>query len=157
MATSAAKHQHSGKSLKSKFKPLKELEKGTPHKDVASVFGETMNTLSTWKKRSIFQLCENGLGAKRVKPETHLALNKVLKKWLLILRIKGILVIGSLLKEKALEFTNELNIEGSQVSEGWLKNEKNLFRFGNFQLIFTIACYAFLLKLLYIFPLQIRE
>ena len=32
---SAAKRQHSGKSLKIKFKALKELEKGTPHKDVA--------------------------------------------------------------------------------------------------------------------------
>ena len=31
---SAAKRQHSGKSLKIKFKYLKELEKGTPHKDV---------------------------------------------------------------------------------------------------------------------------
>ena len=47
----AAKHQHSGKSLKIKFKPLKELEKGTPHKDVASLFGETKNILSTWKKK----------------------------------------------------------------------------------------------------------
>ena len=48
---STAKHQHSGKSLKIGFKPLKELEKGTPHKDVASLFDATKNTLSTWKKK----------------------------------------------------------------------------------------------------------
>ena len=30
----------------------------------------------------------------------------------------------SVLKEKALEFTNELNIEGFQTSKRWLKNEK---------------------------------
>ena len=48
---SAAKHQNLRKSFKIKFKSLKELEKGTPHKDVASLFGETKNTLSTWKKK----------------------------------------------------------------------------------------------------------
>ena len=39
-----------GKSLKNKFKPLKELEKVTPHKNVASLFGKTSNTFFTWKK-----------------------------------------------------------------------------------------------------------
>ena len=44
------KHQHSDKSLKVKFKALKELENGTPYKDVASLFGAPEKTLSTWKK-----------------------------------------------------------------------------------------------------------
>ena len=47
----AAKRQRLRKFLKIKFKPLKELEKGTPDIDVTSLFGETKNTLSTWKKR----------------------------------------------------------------------------------------------------------
>ena len=86
----AAKHQHSSKSLKIKSKPLKELEKGTPHKDVASLFGETKNMLRflvrprtfcpLGKKRKLFQSYENRLGAKRVKPEKYEALNKALKK-----------------------------------------------------------------------------
>ena len=38
------------------------------------------------KKGKIFQSYENGLGAKRVKPEKYETLNKTLKKWLLILR-----------------------------------------------------------------------
>ena len=50
-AISTAKHQHSSKSLKIKFKSVKQLEKATSHKDVASLFGETKNTLSTWKKK----------------------------------------------------------------------------------------------------------
>ena len=81
---------------------------------------------------------KNGLGAES-KQEKYEALNKGLKKWLLILRIENVQVNGSLFKEKTLEFANELNIEGFQASEGWLKNEKKTLRFGNFQLIFTIA------------------
>ena len=61
----------------------------------------------------------------RVKQEKYEALNKGLKNWLLILRIENVQVNGSLFKEKTLEFTNELNIEGFPTSEGWLKNEKN--------------------------------
>ena len=60
----------------------------------------------------------------RVKQEKYETLNKGLKKWLLILRIENVQVNGSLFKEKTLEFANELNIEGFQASEGWLKNEK---------------------------------
>ena len=59
-----------------------------------------------------------------VKHEKYEALNKGLKNWLLILRIENVQVNGSLFKEKTLEFANELNIEGFQTSEGWLKNEK---------------------------------
>ena len=110
VANSATKHKYSGKSLKIKFNPLKELEKGTLHKDVASFFAETKNSLSTWKKRKIFQSYVNGLGAKR--GNENMALSKALKKWLLILRSENVLVNGSLLKEKALEFANEINIEG---------------------------------------------
>ena len=39
------------------------------------------------------------------------ALNKALKKWLLILRSKDVVVNGPLLKKKSFKFTNELNIE----------------------------------------------
>ena len=75
-----------------------------------------------------------------VKQEKYEALNKELKKWLLILHIENVQVNGSLFKENTLEFANELNIKGFQTSEGWLKNEKQkTLRFGNFQLIFTIA------------------
>ena len=50
MASVATKRRAENKSYKIKHKALKELEKGTPHKDVASLFGVPKNTLSTWKK-----------------------------------------------------------------------------------------------------------
>ena len=65
------------------------------------------------------------------------------KKWLLILYSENVTDNGPLLKEKALEFANELYIEGFQASEGWLENGKKGimdFRLGIFQLTFTIAC-----------------
>ena len=37
-----------------KYKALRELERGTPHKDVASLFRVPKNTLSTWKKDSLY-------------------------------------------------------------------------------------------------------
>ena len=45
-----AKHQHLDKSLKMKYKALIELENGTTHRDVASLFGAPKNTLPNWKK-----------------------------------------------------------------------------------------------------------
>ena len=59
-----------------------------------------------------------------MKQEKYEALNIALKKWLLILRIENVLVIEFLLKERTLEFANELNIEGFRALERWLKNEK---------------------------------
>ena len=46
---------------------------------------------SLGKRRKIFQSYENGLGANIVKPEKYEALNKALKKWLLILRSENVL------------------------------------------------------------------
>ena len=34
-----------------KYKALKELEKDTPHKEVAALFGVPKNTLSSWEKK----------------------------------------------------------------------------------------------------------
>ena len=69
-------------------------------------------------KEKIFQTYKSGLVAKRVKPEKFKALNKTMKKWLPFLRRKNVLVSGPMLKEKVLEFADEISIEGFQVSEG---------------------------------------
>ena len=50
MATNSSKQRRIDKSYKIKYKALKELEKGTPHKDIARMFEVPKNTLSTWKK-----------------------------------------------------------------------------------------------------------
>ena len=44
MASVATKRQAGNKSYKIKYKALKELEKGTPRKDVSSLFGVPKNT-----------------------------------------------------------------------------------------------------------------
>ena len=102
------------------------MEKGTRHKDVASLFGVPKNTLSTWKKNKdkIFEKYNSGLISKRVKPEKYEELNKAVHKWFLILRSENVPVTGPMLKEKALEFTRRLNIEGFRASEGWLEKWK---------------------------------
>ena len=63
---SVAKHQHSDNSLKIKCKAYKELEKDTPHKDAASLFGVSKNTHSTLEKKAdqLLQSYECGLEAK---------------------------------------------------------------------------------------------
>ena len=63
MVSVATKRQGENKSYKIKYKALKELEKGTPQRDVASPFGVPKNTLSTWKKSKykIFEKCNSGL------------------------------------------------------------------------------------------------
>ena len=45
MAAVATKRQAESKAYKIKYKPLKELEKGTPHKDVASLSLSAKKTL----------------------------------------------------------------------------------------------------------------
>ena len=50
MATNSSKQQRIDKSFKITYKDLKELEKDTPHKDVARVFEVPKNTLPIWKK-----------------------------------------------------------------------------------------------------------
>ena len=82
MATNSSKQRRIDKSYKIKYKALKELEKGTPHKDVARMFEVPKNTLSTWKKHKekIYENYERGLGATRVKPEKYEAVNKAVMK-----------------------------------------------------------------------------
>ena len=125
-SVAAAKRRAENKSYKIKYKALKELEKGTPHKDVASIFGVPKNTLSTRKqnKDKMFEKYNSGLISKRVKPETYEELNKAVHKWFLILRSENVSISGPILKEEALEFTGGLNIEGFQASEGWLDKWK---------------------------------
>ena len=65
MASIAIKRPAENKSYKIKYKTFKELEKGTPHKDVASLFGVPKNTLLTWKnKDKIFEKYNSGLISK---------------------------------------------------------------------------------------------
>ena len=61
MASVATKRRVENKSYKIKYQALKELEKGTPHKDVVSLFEVPKNTLSTWKKNSLYSKFEEAM------------------------------------------------------------------------------------------------
>ena len=77
------------------------MEKGTPHNDVASLFGVPKNTLYTWKKNKdkIFEKYNSGLISKRVKKEKCEELNKAVHKWFLIFRSENVPISGPMLKE----------------------------------------------------------
>ena len=95
-SVAAANHRAEKKSYKIKYKALKELEKVTPHKDVASLFGVPKSTLSTWKNNEdkIFEKYNSSLISKRVKPEKYEELNKAMHKWFLILRSEMFQSVG---------------------------------------------------------------
>ena len=82
MARNSSKQRRIDKSCKIKYIPLKELDEGTPHKDVARMFEVPKNTLSMWKKHKekIYENYERGLGATRVQPEKYEAFNKAVMK-----------------------------------------------------------------------------
>ena len=84
------------KLCKKKCKTLKELEKGTPHKDIARIFEVPMDTLSTWKyyKEKIYENYKRGFRTARVKPEKYEAVNKAVMIWLLIMRRENIPING---------------------------------------------------------------
>ena len=131
MATNSSKQRRIDKSYKIKYKALKELEKGTPHKDVARMFEVPKNTLSTWKKHKekIYENYEKGLGATRVKPEKYEAVNKAVMKWLLIMRSKNIPINGPMFKEKVQEFAEQLNLEDFHTSDGWQEKLKKRYTY----------------------------
>ena len=76
MASAATKHRAENKSYKIKYNALKELEKGTPRKDFASLFGVSKNTSSTWKKNKNKIFEKYNLISRRVKPEKDEEHNK---------------------------------------------------------------------------------
>ena len=96
MASVATKHLAENKSYKIKYKALKELEKGTPHKDVASLFGAPKKSLSTWNKNidKIFAKYNSDLISKRVKPEKYEEHSKTVHKWFFFYKVKMFQSVG---------------------------------------------------------------
>ena len=95
-SVAAAKRQAENKSYKIKCKTLTELEKGTPHEDVASIFEVRKNTLQTWKKNKdkIFEKYNSGLISKRVNPEKCEDLTKLCINDSLFYEVKMFQTVG---------------------------------------------------------------
>ena len=141
MATNSSKERRIDKSYKIKYKALKELEKGTPHKDVARMFEVPKNTLSTQKKHKekIYENYEKGLEATRVKPEKYV--NKAVMKWLLIMRSENIPINGPMFKEKAQKFAEQLNLEDFHTSDGLLEKLTKRYTYLLLSIYFTKQLY----------------
>ena len=106
--TDSSKQQRCDKSYKIKYISLKEIEKGTPRKDVPHMFEVPKNTLSTWQKNKekIYENYE-----RRAKPQKYEAVNKAVVKRLLIMRSDNIPINEPMFKEKAHKFPEQLNLE----------------------------------------------
>lgn len=119
-------------ALETKYKALLELDKGKSNKDVGLMFGVPQNTVSTWKKNKsqIFEAFQKGsTSTKRVKIDKFDQVNKALLQWFKRIRSENVPINGPLIKEKALYFAKELNVENFQASEGWLDKWKKRYVF----------------------------
>ena len=117
-------------TLDNKYAALMEIERGVANKDVSNTFNVPKKTLSTWKKNrdKIVTSFKNSGGTKRqrIKEGTYVQVNLACFKWLLLQRSENILIQihGKIIREKALEFAKELNLEKFQASDGWFQSWK---------------------------------
>ena len=127
MAAVPKKREHKEMNLESKYKALLELDKGKTNKEVASLFGVPPNTVSTWKrnKTKIYEAFQNGSpSTKRIKIGKYDQINKAVLQWFEQAQSENVPITGALIREQALCFAKELNIEHFQASEGWLQKWK---------------------------------
>ena len=109
---------------------MTEIEQGVAIKDVSKTFNVPKKTLSTWKKNrdKIVTSFKSSGGTKRqrIKEGTYVQVNLACFKWLLLQRSENIpiQIHGKIIREKALEFAKELNLEKFQASDGWLHSWK---------------------------------
>ena len=109
---------------------MTEIERGVAIKDVSKTFNVPKKTLSTWKKNrdKIVTSFKSSGGTKRqrIKEGTYVQVNLACFKWLLLQRSENIpiQIHGKIIREKALEFAKELNLEKFQASDGWLHSWK---------------------------------
>ena len=132
MATVATKRKLNAKSIKERYAALKEVEEGSSKSQVAMKCGIPKNTLSTWikNKEKIFDSMKtqgNKSKRRRFKQGTYANLDDLIFKWLLTVRSRNVAVSALILKTKAKELAEKINIKGFQASGGWLDHWKNRY------------------------------
>ena len=130
MATVATKRKLNTKSIKGRYASLKEVEVGSSKSQVAMKYGIRKNTLSTWikNKQKNFECMKtqgNKSKRRRLKQGAFANLDDLTFKWLLTVRSKNVVVSASILKIKAKELVEKVNIKGFRASDGWLDRWKN--------------------------------
>ena len=64
---------------------------------------------------------------RRLKQGIFANLDDLIFKWLLTIRSRNVVVSASILKSKAKELAEKINIKGFQASDGWLDRWKNRY------------------------------
>ena len=108
MATIASQRKLNTKSIKDRYRALKEMEDGKTKLQVAAKHSITKNTLSTWLKNIA-------------------NLDQAMFKWLLVVRKRDEAVSALVFKTKASEFAEEMNVENFKAFDGWLNRWKKRF------------------------------
>ena len=128
MATVTTKRKPNTKSIKERYAGLKDVEEGSSKSQVAMKYGIPKNTLSTWiknlKKIESMKTQGNKSKRRRLKQGTFANLDDLIFKWLLAIRSRNVVVSASILKSKAKELEDKINIKGFQESDGWLDHWK---------------------------------
>ena len=108
MATIASQRKLNTKSIKDRYRALKEMEDGKTKLQVAAKHSISKNTLSTWLKNIA-------------------NLDQAMFKWLLVVRKRDEAVSALVFKTKASEFAEEMNVENFKAFDGWLNRWKKRF------------------------------
>ena len=120
----AGKRKYTHKTLCEKFQALKDLEKGESNKDVAAKYNVPKNTLSTWvkNKEKLFDALKKETNVKRqiLKSGNHELVDQAIFNWFLNMRSQNVTLPASMVQEKAVIFSKELNTENFQASDGSL-------------------------------------
>ena len=124
------KRNLSAKILSIKYQALKKIERGVPKKDVAAEYNVACNTISTWlkNKEKIMKAFEGGnnRSSQKLKSSNYDDLDQAVYMWFVKTRDEGIPVNGPVLKEKAIQYAKELDIENFKASNGWFERWKSL-------------------------------
>ena len=119
-------------SLGEKYKAITDLESGLKPSKVAEKYDVPRNTISTWLKKkeeikSAFKSGEVSSKRKNMRIGQNDNLEKALFSWFKKMRTNNLPVNGTVVKEKAISYAKELQIEGFKASNGWFERWKSRF------------------------------
>ena len=117
--------------LSEKYRAITEMESRTKPLDLAKRDGISRNTISTWllpgKIKSAFQSDEVSTKRENVTVGQNKNLEKALLDWFKRMRMNNLPVSGTILKEKAISYAQELKAGEFHASNGWFEKWKARF------------------------------
>ncbi|XP_002165552.2 tigger transposable element-derived protein 4-like [Hydra vulgaris] len=131
MATITTEQKLNTKTVKVKYNTLKEVLDGISNSKVALKYNIPKNTLSTWlrNKEKIFNAVEKGNNPKRQRTRkgSFANLDQAIFKWFFIVRSRNVTVSALILKTKAMEFAERMNVTKFHASGGLLDRWKKQY------------------------------